>query len=261
MEPAWRRLRYEFGTAVSWTYWMGGLIADWRRYNDPVNAINRPSQMGPYWLYVSQASGMPIEERIWHDDPPATSFPACLAVKAAQRQGADQAEAMLRSLREAVMLERRNVARREVLVEVAREAAEQLPAETSLDAARVQEEMFSDAVIDDFRRDLQEASYRGIQRFPSLIFKRQGARPVVAVGCQSYAAIRSTLEKTAPNLEPIRGRPSLCEYLRYWRRMTARELAEGLQASIDETQRMLDEALARRELRTVQGGKQYEPAG
>src|SRR5512143_835188 len=115
-EPQWRRLRFEGGDRLAWRYRMGGMIPDWSRYSDPVNAVSRPLQMAPQWFEVRHVTGMPIDERIWFEDPPASSHPACIAVKAAELQSSEAAELYLRRLREAVMLDRRNIARREILL-------------------------------------------------------------------------------------------------------------------------------------------------
>ncbi len=85
-EPQWRRLRYEFEGRISWQYIMGGLLPGWNNYNDELNSVSRPVQMGPVWMQASHISGMPMPNRIWLEDPPASSYPACIAVKCAQPQ-------------------------------------------------------------------------------------------------------------------------------------------------------------------------------
>src|SRR5436309_3295910 len=67
--------------------------------------------MAPAWREVHHLSGMPLDELVWLVDPPASSYPASVADKAAELQGAAAGEAYLRRAREAVMLERRNIAR------------------------------------------------------------------------------------------------------------------------------------------------------
>jgi len=54
-EPQWRRLQYKLRDKLSVRYCMGGLIADWKNFNDEVNSINRPAQMG--------AKGMAVNKR------------------------------------------------------------------------------------------------------------------------------------------------------------------------------------------------------
>ncbi|HJT76416.1 MAG TPA: DsbA family protein, partial [Gemmataceae bacterium] len=98
LEPAWRRLRYEFGDRLAYRYRMAGMIPDWDHFADPMNAVHTPRQMAPHWFAVRQLSGMPLDERVWLEDPPASSFPACVAFEAAALQGPAAAERYLRRL-------------------------------------------------------------------------------------------------------------------------------------------------------------------
>lgn len=255
-EPQWRRLGYELGGAAVWRYRMGGVIAGWDRYNDPVNDIRRPAQMGPQWLHVAAMTGMPLDARIWTDDPPASSYPACVAVKAAERHSADFGARYLRRLREAVMLGDRNIARREVLISLADETAADCPPETRPDLASFGSDLDDPAVQDAFRDDLKEAAYRGIGRFPALIVKR-GATGLVLVGYRPYAALRAAVEQVAGDAPPARPRPAPLDYLRFWGRLTARELAETLERDPAEVARELDEWTARPDAPIVRDGMIY----
>ena len=85
-EPQWRRLQYELQEKLSVRYCLGGLIANWKNFNDDVNSISRPFQMGPLWAQAQSVSGMPMQDLVWVNDPPATSYPACIAVKCASMQ-------------------------------------------------------------------------------------------------------------------------------------------------------------------------------
>jgi putative protein-disulfide isomerase len=95
--------------------------------------------MGPLWMQARLVSGMPSDGRIWIEDPPSSLYPGCLAVKAAGLQSALAAERLLRRLREAVMIERRNIARRDVVLAVADELASGEP--EVLDAARLRHDL------------------------------------------------------------------------------------------------------------------------
>src|SRR4051812_2644561 len=79
-EPQWRRLLFEYGEQITFQLKMGGLIPAWNAYHDATNHVSRPIQMGPVWMHASQLSGMPMNTRIWMENPPASSYPACIAV-------------------------------------------------------------------------------------------------------------------------------------------------------------------------------------
>lgn len=194
LEPHWRQLRDEFAGQLAWRYRMGGMIDDWQSFRDPLNAIHGPAQMGPHWLYVRQTTGVPLDERLWAEDPPGSSYPACVAFKAAELQGADAGERLLRRLREAAMQERRNIARRDVLDAVA--------AEAGLDVERFRQDFDGEPARDAFRADLKEARYRDIGRFPTLVLQRPGERGVILVGYRPYEALRGALLRLAPELTP-----------------------------------------------------------
>ena len=71
----------EFGTDLSITYVMGGLARE----------FDEPSRMIVPWLDASERSGMPLDPRLWSEAPIGSSYPACMAVKAAQEQGPEAA--------------------------------------------------------------------------------------------------------------------------------------------------------------------------
>ena len=97
-EPARRRLEVEFGGDVAITYVMAGLA---REFADPAAArAGDPRRRGV-------ASRMPADVRLWlggrSGRAPSSSYPACLAVKAAAEQGLDGP--VLRRLREGFLVD------------------------------------------------------------------------------------------------------------------------------------------------------------
>lgn len=205
LEPELRRLEAEFGDAVQWRTVMGGMISDWLSYSDPLNAVSRPAQMGPQWLHVKRVTGVELDERIWAEDPPASSYPACLAVKAAGLQGAAAAARYLARAREAVMRERRNIARPEVLHELADELAGVRG--LGFDPERFRSDFASEAAQEAFRDDLKETRYREIGRFPTLVFRAPHGSGVLLAGYRPYAALRAALLHVAPGLEAAQSFP------------------------------------------------------
>jgi putative protein-disulfide isomerase len=137
-EPRLRRLMVEFGDDLEITYVMGGLA---REFEDP-------PALAATWLDDAAASGMPLDPRTWFGDPPRSSYPACIAFKAAAEQGPGAAARLLRSLRESFMCHRRKLDGPEALVEEARHVG--------LDAQRFRIDLESNATLEAFGSDLEE---------------------------------------------------------------------------------------------------------
>jgi predicted DsbA family dithiol-disulfide isomerase len=136
-EPVLRRLAVEFGADLSITYVMGGLA---REYEAPYEA--RVME----WLDASDRSGMPVDPRLWSEGPIGSTYPACMAVKAAAEQGAEAEARYLRALREGLMCFRRRLDSKEALVEEARG--------TGLDVSRFRIDLDSHAIVEAFGADL-----------------------------------------------------------------------------------------------------------
>jgi predicted DsbA family dithiol-disulfide isomerase len=195
-EPQWRALCRQAGTALRWRLRLGGLVATWVNYTDPINSICRPSQMAPLWFHVSQLFSVPLDEKIWLEDPPPSSYPACAAVKAAELQSPQAADLYLLRLRKAVTLERRNIARREELLRLATDLGAQEP--DLFDAERFAQQLHGPAALELFREDLQRTSYLGIDRFPTLVMRRIGEQAGIQVkGYRPYEVLQSAFDQLA----------------------------------------------------------------
>ncbi|GAA4429565.1 hypothetical protein GCM10023188_15090 [Pontibacter saemangeumensis] len=225
-EPQWRRLRYEYGGKIKWRYRMGGLIPNWGSYSDPLHGVTKPIQMGPVWMEAKYLSGMPIADRVWFDSPPASSYPACMAVKCAGLQSADAAEAYLRRVREAIMLHGRDISKTEVLLGVAEALAQEKPG--LLDHPRFEQELHGEAAREAFEQDLMQVRYHRITRYPALTITKPGQAGLLIVGYRPYEALVSTLKKVAPELEPARHLKDEEEYREFWSGATEREIEEAL---------------------------------
>lgn len=224
-EPQWRKLRYEFRDLILWRYCMGGLIPDWKHYNDAVNSISRPSQMGPLWYEARQISGMPIYDKLWSEDPPGSSFPSCVAVKCAALQSRQAEEDYLRLLREAAMLEGKNIAKREVLLDI----ATSLEARNSVDfdSNRFERDLLSKKGNELFKEDLKEVRYNNVHRFPALTISNNG-KGVIIVGFRPYKALVEALKVVQHSIQPLVQDQDKRkeEYMALWKSATERELEE-----------------------------------
>lgn len=254
-EAPWRRLRYEYAGQLAWHYRMGGLLPDWESYADPLNEIHSPAQMGPQWFQVGELSGMPLDPRLWQVDPPDSSYPACLAVKAAEVQGQQCAEHYLRRLRVAALLEGRNIARQEELFALADEIAASRGVQT-FDSARFRADYAAPVCMEALRQDLRDAAYVDIGRFPTLLLHHRGGRSLILVGYRPYSALQAALEHLEPRLERRADLPPAelaLAYTTHWGSVTAREVAEVLDGKTARAEALLEDL--------VRGGRLTKLAG
>lgn len=180
MEPSLRRLQVEFDGEVQISFVMSGI---------------REKPPGPdeteNWLEASAASGMPVDVRLWLDGGgPESTYPACLAVKAAAEQG--DPGPFLRALREGFAFRRRQLDHAQAFEAVARERG-------GLDLDRLRNDMGSHAILEAFGADLERARAvdpehhspdRGRVKLPSLEFEGSSGEVHGVYGPAPYEAYR-----------------------------------------------------------------------
>ncbi|WP_320782135.1 DsbA family protein [Streptomyces sp. CRN 30] len=236
-EPVFRRLRAGLAGKVTWRRVYCVLFDD---DDDP--APDPAAETAWYARYVAEVgghTGAPRAERLAR--VAASSWPASLLARAAERQGAEVAERVLRRLRETVF----------VLGEpadthgLALAAVRGLP---GLDAERLAADAAGAEVLDAVRADRAEArrpvpevlsvadasphpgaaketddgGYR--YALPTVLFR--GARGCRAVpGWRPFEAYAAAVEAVSPGLRPDTGTPSAAEALERYRSLTEPERA------------------------------------
>lgn len=223
-EPQWRKLRYEFSGKIKWRYRMCGMLPSWDSFSDPMNSVSRPLQMGPVWMEAKHISGMPMADTVWVHDPPASSFPSCVAVKCAGLQSPVAEEWYLRRVREALMPHGKNIAKQEVLLEVADKLAADKP--TLFDGEQFKTDLQDGAGNEAFRQDLEKARFHRIGRYPTLTIQKPGHTGVILTGYRPYPVLLDALKVVAPELEPSQRNADPEKFKAYWGELTPRELQE-----------------------------------
>jgi predicted DsbA family dithiol-disulfide isomerase len=203
---------WEFGESLSFTWVMGGLARD---YTSKKGVY---SWLLEHWLEVAAESRMPFDPLLWKEGPIASTYPSCMAVKAAQEQADDGGYRYLRELREGLMCFRRKLDTTEALVEAARGVG--------LGVERFRIDLGSNAIVEAFGDDL-EASRRDGERLPlpSVEF-RSGDDGVHGVyGTASYDELRAAA--IAAGAEPVTDeRPDVKQALTRFGRMATLEVEE-----------------------------------
>lgn len=190
MWPQWQAFQATVNCQLNVDYKMGGLLPSWSNYRDGVNSITKPIHMGPEWAHAKAIGQVPINDRIWMTQPPASSYPACIAVKAVSLQSTAAAEAYLHLAQESVMVHGRDIAKSEVLMELAGQLA---TAFAGFDPFLFREDLLGERGRTAFRKDLQEAKYRNITRFPTLIIRKSDQAAVVLTGFQTLESLKAVL--------------------------------------------------------------------
>lgn len=231
-----RRLMVEFGVDIEWTYVMGGLARDYAAgHEDPDLARAGDESIHhrllSHWLEVADQSRMPIDPRLWNNSAISSTYPACMAVKAAAEQSDDGGYAYLRALREGLFCFRRKLDTPQALTEEARAAG--------LDVSRFRGDLLSSAVMEAFGADLDstrqvpdEARAQGKvgstgngERlpFPSIEFTGEDGEVQGVYGFRPYEAYAAAA--TAAGGQPSgTARPGVAEALKRFGRMALPEV-------------------------------------
>ena len=217
-EPVLRRLLWEFEGELEFVWVMGGLAREYGPdYRDEDGRIGDGpdpfADLVSHWLEVAAQTGMPCDPRIWSTNPIRSTYPACMAVKAASEQGWDPGYRYLRRLREGLMVERRKLDHKEALMAEAGAAG--------LDAERFAIDLDSHAITEAFGADLdevrdvpQQAREAGAARttegrervqFPSAVFIGSDGAQRNLWGFQPYQAYREAAQ--ACGASPVNERP------------------------------------------------------
>jgi predicted DsbA family dithiol-disulfide isomerase len=199
-EPSLRRVLARFGEGVTISYVMGGLA---RRIADPLRMLREV-------LDVAAESAMPVDPRLWLEHPPASSYPACLAVKAAAEQGLDGR--YLRRAREGLMCERRKLDNADALVDLARTV-------DGIDVARFAVDLASNAIVESFGADLERTRAAAGDSARALPFAEVEGAP----GLHEVADIERLVEQAGA--APASAPPGVEAVLRRFGRMATPEVA------------------------------------
>ncbi len=187
IEPQLRKLKLEYGDYFEIDYRMGGLLPDWS-YNS--GGISKPSDVAHHWDEASLYYEMPIDGNVWIEDPLDSSYPSCIAMKAAQIQSKEKAVKFMRILREELYLNKKNIAKWENIVEAAKIAG--------LDVQKLKTDYEGDAKKL-FQEDLNLGKTLGVRGFPTLFLADANNNQLTIYGSKPYDAYKNALVALFPD--------------------------------------------------------------
>ncbi|MFB6131156.1 MAG: DsbA family protein [Salinigranum sp.] len=200
VEPVRRRIELQYPDA-DWRLRPVGMVESWDAY-DGAEVPGGRSGMAAVCARLGETHPMPIDEYLWFDDPPTSSWPACRAVAAAAIQGAAPGRRLLRSLREATFLRRLSVDDDDV-------RASLIEAVPGLDAQRVAEALANGEADERFEAarsaaaDLDvpgAARTAGRCELPAFVVRAAGEARAVS-GLVDVEEFRATIDAVA-DVEP-----------------------------------------------------------
>jgi putative protein-disulfide isomerase len=217
-EPAFRRLLTEFGSALKIEYVMAGMG---RAFDDPPGFALKALEAG-------EQSGMPVDVRVWLQDPPSSSHAACMGVKAAAEQG--RAGLYLRRLREGFFCRGRRLDTADALLTEARSVPE-------IDLQHFRISLSSHGVLELLGGDLERARQvdpehhaegEGRVKLPSLEFRGQDGQTHGVYGPAGYDALREAAVAAGADGQSAVS-PSIEEALRRFGSMATAEVSQVCQ--------------------------------
>lgn len=232
IEPQLRKLKLEYGDCLSIHYHMGGLLPNWS-YNS--GGISKPSDVAEHWDEVSIHYDMPIDGDIWLEDPLDSSYPPSIAFKAAQLQDNQKAILFLRTLREMVFLQKKNIAKWEFIVAAAQKAG--------LDEVQLLADFQGSALIK-FEEDLKLAADYGVKGFPTLYFEDLNGNKEVVYGTKPYTFYEAAILKLNPTALKTTYSKDWKSLFSKYNSMTAKEYAVLTETSRSESEQLLNNLTA-----------------
>jgi len=187
IEPQLRKLKLEYGNAIEIDYRMGGLLPDWS-YNS--GGIGKPADVASHWDEVSVHYDMPIDGDLWLEDLLDSSYPPSIAFKAAQMQDEQKALLFMREIREMVFLQKKNIAKWELLKVAAKTVG--------LNVEQFETD-FEGKAKTLFEDDLKLGKELGVRGFPTLFFMDDAGNKETVYGTRPYAFYEMAILKLNPN--------------------------------------------------------------
>jgi predicted DsbA family dithiol-disulfide isomerase len=239
-EPMMRRIEILYPSSVDVEIRMGGLFEDFSPVREQwarMSGGRWAESVRAFFDAVAAHHRMPMsaERMLEAADDFNSTWPACIAAKAAELQGRDPGRRYLRALREAWCLDGRGIHRTSVQTEVAREAGLDVDAfAKALDDGRAE---------DAFREDRRACERLEVTGFPTFEIQRGDASARIN-GWQPWDVFEDVMRQVDPGLvaktvEPTEA--SVVDLLRRYARCATREVAAILGIPDDDAEILLEE--------------------
>lgn len=195
-EPVYEKLATHFGDRLVFRYVMSGLVRDVSDFMLPeeralpaeesIRLYNR--RLARIYKGEETIGGLPINMDGFHlfDADHRSSYPLCMAYKAAEICCPEKAFSFLLKLRRATIVETRQTTKTDELISIAEEAG--------LDKAQFRRAFEDGHAAAAFQKDLELTRSLGIRQLPTVLIQ-YGEKAVLVNGMASYEAFVNTIDK------------------------------------------------------------------
>lgn len=159
-------------------------------FDDVREVLNNPARLwdiSDRYRIVSKKTKTHINNTVWTSDPPASAWPACEAVKAGERQGFDAADRLIKRLRNAVMCDGLNIARREIILQCASVAG--------LNLKRFEQDLSDPGCREEVERDVADAVRDNVESRPTFVLTNSQGDKVLIAGLRSFDFFRHAVDE------------------------------------------------------------------
>lgn len=240
LEPILKKLVIEFGDKLSLRYILTGRLSS-------LNISKKaPSEMAKLWERTASRSGMSCDGDVWFEDPISKPITASVAIKAAELQGKKAGIKFLRKLREVLFLEKQNITRKDVLIQIAELAG--------LDVDEFSKDLLSESACKAFQCDLKITNEMEVEENPTLVFfnnEKIEEEGIKLSGFYPYEIYIQVLEEILQRKPRAHIPPPLEEFLAYFKFVATKEISVVYNLSCQEVEKEMKKLVLKQKVERV----------
>ncbi|WP_017754647.1 ClpXP adapter SpxH family protein [Calidifontibacillus oryziterrae] len=240
LEPILKKLLIEYGDKFSIRHVLTGRLTS---LNITKTA---PSEIAKVWERTASRSGMSCDGDVWFEDPLSTPYAASIAVKAAELQGKKSGLKFLRKLQEWLFLDKQNITKEDVLIQLAKE--------TMLDIHEFKSDLHSETAAKAFQCDLKITREMDVEESPTLVFfnninvEEEGIKLTGSYPYEIYVQVLSEILQRKLNANTP---PPIEEFLSYFKFVATKEIAVVYNISCQEVEKQMKKLLLKQSVERV----------
>ena len=214
IEPHIKKLQIEYGHILKLRPFLTGNISELNASTNP----QKKRSLANHWERTSSRTGMVCTGALWLKDPIKRPFILSLSMKAAELQGQKLGNRFSRILREKIFIETKNVERKHLLLECAKEAG--------LDIDEFFTDLHSESAAKALQCDFTIAKDFDVQVLPTLIFFHHNIEePGIKVsGYQDFNVYERIIEDLLGGSVQKTPLPPICYFVKKFKLFALKEV-------------------------------------